>query len=53
MTTYVFVDGDACIDVEIYVQASSEQAARRIAWLKLTDSQRDACGSLECVDEID
>jgi hypothetical protein len=52
MTKFVFVDGDCHIDVEITVQAATEKEARKLAWSQLTDEQKDACGYLECVDEI-
>lgn len=52
MTKFVFVDGDCHIDVEITVQANNEKEARKMAWAQLTDEQKDACGCLECVDEI-
>lgn len=52
MTKYLFVDDDGHIDVEIWVVAANEKEARKKAWSMLTDEQKDACGLLDCVDEV-
>lgn len=52
MPLFLFVDDDCHIDVELWVEAPSEAEARKIAWGRLTPEQKDACGFLDCVDEI-
>lgn len=52
MRKYLFVDDDFNIDVEIWVEADSEKQARKLAWQQLTPEQQDACGLLDCVDEV-
>ena len=37
----------------LWAEAKTEREARKIAWNKLTDEQKDACGCFTCVDEID
>ena len=52
MPKFLFVDNDQHISVEIWVEAASEDEARKIAWSSLTPEQQDACGYLDCVDEL-
>lgn len=51
MKKFLFVDDDGNIDVELWVEATDEKEARKLAWAQLTPEQRDACGCLDCVDE--
>ncbi len=52
MPKFLFVDDDQNISVEIWVEAASEDEARKIAWASLTSEQKDACGYLDCVDKL-
>lgn len=52
MAKFLFVDDDMHINVELWVEAETEKQARKIAWNMLTDEQKNACGCLDCVDEI-
>lgn len=52
MSKYLFVDDDCRISVELWVEAATEKEARKLAWAMLSDEQKDACGCLECVDEV-
>lgn len=52
MTKFIFVDGNGNIDIEVEAVAQNECEARKIAWNNLTEEQKDACGCLECVDEL-
>ena len=35
-----------------HLEAATEREARKIAWDSLTPEQKDACGCLDCVDEV-
>lgn len=50
MKKFLFVDDAGNIDVELWVEATDEKEARKLAWERLTPEQRDACGCLDCVD---
>lgn len=52
MSKFLFVDDDSHINVELWVTAINEKEARKQAWSMLTDEQKDACGNLDCVDEV-
>ena len=52
MAKFLFVDDDQHISVELWIEAATENEARIIAWDSLTPEQRDACGYLDCVDEV-
>ena len=51
MRTYIFAVDPS--DKEITVKAASEKEARRAAWESLTDAERDAAASLECIEVTD
>lgn len=52
MRKFLFVDDDCNINVELWVEAATEKEARKLAWAQLTPEQQDACGCLDCVDEV-
>lgn len=52
MRKFLFVDDDNNINVELWVNAETENDARKLAWGQLTPEQQNACGCLECVDEV-
>ena len=52
MAKFLFVDDDQNINVELWVEATTQKEARRIAWSMLTAEQQDACGLLDCIDEV-
>lgn len=52
MPMFLFVDDDCRIDVELWVEATTEGEARLIAWGQLTQEQKDACGCFDCIDEV-
>jgi hypothetical protein len=53
MAKFLFVDDDQHISVELWIEAATEREARKIAWGSLTPEQKDACGLLDCVDQVE
>jgi hypothetical protein len=53
MAKFLFVDDDQNISVELWIEAATERKAHKIAWDSLTPEQKDACGYLICVDEVE
>jgi len=53
MAKFLFVDDDQNISVELWVEAATEREARKIAWDSLTPEQKDVCGCLDCVDQVE
>ena len=52
MARFLFVDDEGNISVFLWIEASTEKEARKLAWAQLTDEQQDAIGCLDCIDEV-
>jgi hypothetical protein len=51
MPRYTFAVDTGGRDYEVNVVADNPKAAHKAAWASLSDDQKDAACSLECVDE--
>ena len=51
MTKYTFGIEAGNKEYEVEAIAENEKAARKLAWAGLTDDQRNAVSSMDCVEE--
>jgi hypothetical protein len=52
MKRFVFVDDSGQLQGEWSATADTEKEARKQVWDSLNEEQQNACGCLDCVDEL-
>jgi hypothetical protein len=50
-TEYLFVAVNGCREIQKWIKGATSKEARKAFWASLTDDEKNATESIECIDE--